>query len=321
MERAVSVAVPLPLMTTLTYRVPEALAARARRAGDRAGGAAPGDRRGHGARGARRRVRAQGHPRGDRRGAGGAAPAVRPRGLGGRPLPGAAGRVLPAGPSARGDAREPRHGAPAHAPLAVAQDDPARAPARRPVAPSPTLAPGWARSRARLVWRLRREGVVAMDQDLARAGFRHVQTAELSRSPSARRGEGAGRQQVVERLSAAGSARPWPSWSATGPPCARRCSAWRRSEWCGSAAARGAARRWASGPFRGRGHSVPPRTRHAPRADVDAVHRGPRLRRPSCSTGSRGAGRPRSTSGPPSAPWPWAAPSSCCCPRSRSPPS
>ena len=79
----------------------------------------------------------------------GAAAAARPRGLGGRPLPGAARRVLPARAAARGRAREPRRRA-ARWSARRQRDDPVlKRAARGPAAACRRWPSGWAAIRTR----------------------------------------------------------------------------------------------------------------------------------------------------------------------------
>ena len=192
--RVVAVALPLPVQQAFSYRVPEALPLPERGARVLVPFAGPTrDRRRH--RNGRSGREAEGRRRRSRRDAAGRAAAARPGRLDGRPLPGAAGRVLSAAASARGRAGEPGRGA--------ARGTAARRPS--PIPWSRRCGPGRCRvstlvrrlgrdPSARLA-RLRDAGLVAIEQQLSSPGFR---------------AGAAGRAQAGAAVACA--ARPRPRW-------------------------------------------------------------------------------------------------------------
>ena len=231
--------------------------------------------------------------------AAGRAAAPRPRGLDGRALPGAAGRVL----SPRAAAR--RASGPAAAWCGAWPGPAARRPtirvlealARGPL-PLSTLARGSAATRRRAS-RACAAGGAWRSSRTCGPGFRQVQVAVLA--TRRRAVEAPAQAEVLARLRAAGGRRGWPTCVRDRPLAARRARPAREARAsCASrkSATSGSPRAW---PLR---DDVRPELLADQEAGGRGRGRGARPRRASrrsSSTASPAAARPRSTSAPPSA--------------------
>ena len=145
-----------------------------------------------GAAGGRRRARPQGGRPGPRREPARPAAAARPRGVDGRPLPGAARGVLPDGPAAGGRAGEPRRRAPREARARAREDPVVQLLGGGPLRLT-ALEKRLGQDPQARVARLRRAGVVAVDQEIGAPGFREARVAVLGDAAIRAEGAGAGR--------------------------------------------------------------------------------------------------------------------------------
>ena len=165
--------------------------------------------------------------RGGRRGAAGRAAAARPRGLGRRPLPGAARRVLPAGPAARGRARQPRRRAAGGGRGDRGGDPVLRRAARRARCPSRRLAHRLGRDPERAPRAAARAKAASWSSRTCDA--RRLPAGARRRAAPSDAGRAAGTAQAEVLRAPARGRRPRaasPTSCATGPRCAARSTAW-----------------------------------------------------------------------------------------------